>query len=191
MVHQLGGGSYLALSRPRRAIGPQRCPRVSVACIDEVLQGHVPPGGLRGPGTGVALAPNVETGMTGRCAGRVDRVNARSNGLCRQLTGSSAGAPWRCREPLQGRAFAMRLNRSGDNRPSSGDVRGGRRWPSPAPHNRARSGIQFFGPFPYRSWRTRRGARVTVGGCCLPFPIGMLAVVGLAGFVARKRRSTA
>lgn len=38
---------------------------------------------------------------------------------------------------------------------------------------RGRAG--FWGPFPYYSTRTRGGSRVTVGGCCLPLALGMLA----------------
>ena len=34
----------------------------------------------------------------------------------------------------------------------------------------------FVGPFPYYSGRTRRGTRVHVSGCCLPIPIGLLAL---------------
>lgn len=40
----------------------------------------------------------------------------------------------------------------------------------PAPR---RSGIGFFGPIPTYTRRTRRGARVSVGGCCLPIPLVM------------------
>jgi hypothetical protein len=39
------------------------------------------------------------------------------------------------------------------------------------PHRRT----GFFGPFPYHSRRTRGGSRVTVSGCCLPIPLGILA----------------
>ena len=35
----------------------------------------------------------------------------------------------------------------------------------------------FFGPFPYHSRRTRGGSRVTVGGCCLPIPLGLVAAL--------------
>jgi len=38
----------------------------------------------------------------------------------------------------------------------------------------------FFGPFPYYSRRTRGGSRVTVSGCCLPIPLGLVAIVALA-----------
>jgi hypothetical protein len=46
----------------------------------------------------------------------------------------------------------------------------------------------FFGPFPYHSRRTRGGSRVTVGGCCLPIPLGLIAV--LAGGVSLLRRAS-
>lgn len=39
-----------------------------------------------------------------------------------------------------------------------------------------RSGFGFFGPFPTYTTRTRRGARVSVGGCCLPLALALLAV---------------
>jgi hypothetical protein len=52
----------------------------------------------------------------------------------------------------------------------------------------------FFGPFPQYSRTTRHGTRVSVGGCCLPLPIGCLttvltaaAVVGSALGRSRKR----
>ncbi len=45
----------------------------------------------------------------------------------------------------------------------------------------------FFGPFPYYSGRTRRGSRVSVSGCCLPIPLGVLALGALAGSGVRAR----
>jgi hypothetical protein len=39
-------------------------------------------------------------------------------------------------------------------------------------------------PFPGYSTRTRRGTNVTVGGCCLPLPIGCLTTTVLAGAAA-------
>jgi len=42
--------------------------------------------------------------------------------------------------------------------------------------HRGRSRSGFYGPFPYHSRRTRGGSRVTVSGCCLPIPLGLLAV---------------
>jgi hypothetical protein len=38
----------------------------------------------------------------------------------------------------------------------------------------------FYGPFPYYSRRTRAGSRMTVSGCCLPIPLGLLAAVAVA-----------
>jgi hypothetical protein len=52
---------------------------------------------------------------------------------------------------------------------------------------RSRSGFGFTGPFPTYSTRTRRGTRVSVGGCCLPIPLTF--VVGLLGAVRLLRRS--
>jgi hypothetical protein len=59
---------------------------------------------------------------------------------------------------------------------------GGRR---PA-RGRGRAGL--FGPFPYYTRRTRRGS-VTVGGCCLPLALGMLAVPAAAGRLLWRRVS--
>ena len=46
-------------------------------------------------------------------------------------------------------------------------------------------------PFPHYTTRTRRGTQVTVGGCCLPLPIGCLAMCVGAGVMlaahARRR----
>jgi hypothetical protein len=39
---------------------------------------------------------------------------------------------------------------------------------------RRRSGFGFFGPFPYYSTSTRRGTRVSFGGCCLPLALAMV-----------------
>ena len=44
-------------------------------------------------------------------------------------------------------------------------------------------------PLPHYSRRTRSGARVSVGGCCLPIPLMVVATTGLAG-VASVRRLT-
>ena len=38
-----------------------------------------------------------------------------------------------------------------------------------------RNGIRFAGPLPYYQGTTRRGSRVSVGGCCLPIPLTVLA----------------
>ena len=46
-----------------------------------------------------------------------------------------------------------------------------------------RSGFRML-PFPGYSTRTRRGTNVTVGGCCLPIPIGCLTTTVLAGAAA-------
>jgi hypothetical protein len=47
-------------------------------------------------------------------------------------------------------------------------------------YGRSRGRGGFYGPFPYYSRRTRGGSRVTVSGCCLPIPFGVLTVAGLA-----------
>lgn len=46
----------------------------------------------------------------------------------------------------------------------------------------------FFGPMPYYSKQTRGGSRVSVGGCCLPLALGMVATPGVAASVAVRRR---
>lgn len=42
-------------------------------------------------------------------------------------------------------------------------------------------------PFPHYSTRTRRGTQVTVGGCCLPIPLGCLTALSVAAAVAISR----
>lgn len=49
-----------------------------------------------------------------------------------------------------------------------------------------RGGFRAF-PFPGYSTTTRRGTQVTVGGCCLPLPIGCLATtLAVAGYAASR-----
>jgi hypothetical protein len=44
---------------------------------------------------------------------------------------------------------------------------------------RRSDGFGLWGPFPTYSRRTRGGGRVSVGGCCLPIPLGLaLAIIG-------------
>jgi hypothetical protein len=68
------------------------------------------------------------------------------------------------------RAYVLRrlLGSGRSHRPT---YRYGRR-----PHRRT----GFYGPFPYHTRRTRRGSRVTVTGCCLPIPLGVLAALAAA-----------
>ncbi len=51
----------------------------------------------------------------------------------------------------------------------------------------SRGGFGMFGPFPTYSTRTRGGTRVSVGGCCLPIPLGVLTVSALAARAAARR----
>ena len=44
---------------------------------------------------------------------------------------------------------------------------------------RRRGRVGFFGPFPSYTTRTRRGSRVTVGGCCLPIPLALTLALAL------------
>ena len=53
------------------------------------------------------------------------------------------------------------------------------------PHRRGRVG--FFGPAPYYSRRTRSGARVSVGGCCLPIPLLVLTSTAGAAVASLRR----
>ncbi|WP_409482919.1 hypothetical protein [Arsenicicoccus dermatophilus] len=55
-----------------------------------------------------------------------------------------------------------------------------------APMGGPRSGPSLF-PFPSWTTRTRGGSTVTVGGCCLPLPIGCLATTLAVGAVAGSR----
>jgi len=52
---------------------------------------------------------------------------------------------------------------------------------------RGRSGFGMWGPFPTYSRRTRGGAHVRVGGCCLPIPLtfAVAAATALAYGVRR------
>jgi hypothetical protein len=52
---------------------------------------------------------------------------------------------------------------------------------------RRRGRVGLFGPFPYYSTTTRRGARVSVGGCCLPIPLALLATVTAASVQLLRR----
>ncbi|WP_040156965.1 hypothetical protein [Mobilicoccus massiliensis] len=50
-----------------------------------------------------------------------------------------------------------------------------------------RGGFTAF-PFPGYSTRTRRGTQVTVGGCCLPLPLGCLTTfVSVSGYALYRR----
>ena len=46
-------------------------------------------------------------------------------------------------------------------------------------YGRSRGRGGFFGPMPYYSRRTRGGSRVSVTGCCLPIPLGLMATLGV------------
>jgi hypothetical protein len=53
---------------------------------------------------------------------------------------------------------------------------------------RPRSRFGMFGPFPTYSRRTRGGANVSVGGCCLPIPLTLaLTLSGLLRLIGRRR----
>ena len=56
----------------------------------------------------------------------------------------------------------------------------------PSRHRGRRRGRgHFIGPFPAYSRRTRGGSRVTVSGCCLPIPLGIM-LLPAALFGARR-----
>jgi len=68
------------------------------------------------------------------------------------------------RRYLRGRGF----NRRRDYGPVQG--------PGYGPRRRGRFGL--WGPIPYYSTRTRRGSKVSVGGCCLPIPLLVVLSTG-------------
>jgi hypothetical protein len=52
---------------------------------------------------------------------------------------------------------------------------------------RRSEGFGLWGPFPAYSRRTRGGGRVSVGGCCLPIPLGLaLAIIGAVRALTRR-----
>ena len=84
---------------------------------------------------------------------------------------------------LFGRRDTRRGHHYSSRRPRHGAYRGYGR-------HRSRSGFGTFGPFPTYSGRTRRGTRVSVGGCCLPIPLALTALLaaGLRLGAASARR---
>jgi hypothetical protein len=63
-----------------------------------------------------------------------------------------------------------------------------RRRPAYRPYyRRPRGRGGFYGPLPYYSRRTRGGSRVTVSGCCLPIPLGLLATLAAGARLLRRR----
>jgi len=80
------------------------------------------------------------------------------------------------------RAFLMdRMLRSG-RRGRYGGRHGGRYG-----RGRGRGRGGFFGPMPYYSRQTRGGSRVSVTGCCLPIPLGLLATLGMGARMLLRR----
>ncbi|AKT51942.1 hypothetical protein [Arsenicicoccus sp. oral taxon 190] len=81
-----------------------------------------------------------------------------------------------------------------DQQPRPGDVpsypsrpqSGGGAYDDPYAAEQQRSGGRLF-PFPSWTTRTRSGSTVTVGGCCLPLPIGCLATTLTVGAIAATR----
>ena len=53
----------------------------------------------------------------------------------------------------------------------------------------SRGGFGMWGPLPSYSRRTRGGSRVTVSGCCLPIPLGIL-LTPVAAYGVRRRASS-
>jgi hypothetical protein len=49
-----------------------------------------------------------------------------------------------------------------------------------------RGRIGFFGPIPHYTATTRRGTRVSVGGCCLPLPLMVAASTAAAAVATRQ-----
>ena len=54
-------------------------------------------------------------------------------------------------------------------------------------YGRSRGRGGFFGPMPYYSRRTRGGSRVSVTGCCLPIPLGLMATLGVGARMLLRR----
>jgi hypothetical protein len=84
------------------------------------------------------------------------------------------------------RAYMInRVARSGRRRAAQrswGYGRGPQRY---SRRSRGRGG--FFGPLPFYSRQTRGGSRVTVSGCCLPIPLGVLGALALAARLLTRR----
>ena len=55
--------------------------------------------------------------------------------------------------------------------------------------HRSRGGFGMWGPLPSYSRRTRGGSRVTVSGCCLPIPLGIMATP-IAAYGVRRRATS-
>lgn len=86
-------------------------------------------------------------------------------------------------DPRRSRSRLGRPGRRGPGRYGPGyDLPGYRGGPYGRGGGR-RSGLRML-PFPSYSTRTRRGTNVSVGGCCLPIPIGCLTTTVLAGAAA-------
>jgi len=92
-------------------------------------------------------------------------------------------------DPRRGDAYA---NRPTDAYGQQGDQLGGQQGQyggQPGQYEAqesGRSGPRLF-PFPHWSTRTRNGTSVSVGGCCLPLPLGCLATTLTVGAVAASR----
>jgi hypothetical protein len=84
------------------------------------------------------------------------------------------------------RVFLMR--RLFDRLNGRSTARHSRRYPGRHRAHRRREGFGFFGPVPTYSRRTRGGGRVSVGGCCLPIPLGLVALVLATARLAVRRR---
>jgi hypothetical protein len=69
----------------------------------------------------------------------------------------------------------------------TGGPRRRRSAPPPRYGRRRRGRMRMVGPFPTYSTRTRRGSRVTVSGCCLPIPLGLVAGAGLGARALLRR----
>lgn len=77
---------------------------------------------------------------------------------------------------------------AGASRPGPYDASGPQdAVPGRPERERRRSGGFGALPFPHYSTRTRRGTQVTVGGCCLPIPLGCLTALSVGVVVAISR----
>lgn len=58
------------------------------------------------------------------------------------------------------------------------------------PYAQQRDPLQGF-PIPHRTWTTKGGTQVTVAGCCLPLPLGLLLSVGAVAALKINRMRSA
>lgn len=120
-----------------------------------------------------------------RCPGKAPELDPSVCCWLDQLMNASGFDYRAADEQYDARWTRSRLGRPGPWRPGHGapgyDLPGHRGGTFGRGHRR--SGFRML-PIPHYSGRTRRGTNVSVGGCCLPLPIGCLTTTVLAGAAA-------